>query len=174
MTPIEFVSATGNEGMFSQRVAQSLRPIYQGRKGDSGWRSQPNYSRRRKSFALDNGIGEVCGAQHDRIDLVWLNPRLRLHLPHCRKDATGHIGSGRRFGRGNHVQSVHQHGVGVCPTHVNSDSHNLLSLVNYSIKTILLSGIQPTGTLAPTGNISRSLMLCDSATSRKSPGSFIS
>jgi hypothetical protein len=115
------VSALQHHDLAPHQGGKILGPVAEWRQ--RGTRRQADADRRhaREIASLNDGVGEVRGADHDGVDRTGGADRGQ-QLTQRRSDATSHVGRCRRLDRVNDGLAVEQDGVGVGATDVDSDA----------------------------------------------------
>jgi hypothetical protein len=121
LASVEFVPAVDEVGVAAERVRQIVRPIDEGGERRGSGESQPDRRRRLQPPPLDDGVGEVGGADHHPRDLAGRRAGGLQDVAQRGGDAARDVLRRRRLDLGDDLRAGHQHGVGVRPPDVDPD-----------------------------------------------------
>jgi hypothetical protein len=123
LAPIEFVAAAQHVAMAADGGRQIVRPIGQRRQGPSRRKTEADRRHRNQTPPLDDGVGEVRGADHHRPDVGSGNFGFAQQIAQHADDAGTDVRRCRRLAPSEHVEPVHQNGVGIGASDIDADAH---------------------------------------------------
>ena len=116
------MAAVAHIRVVADRLLQPWRPVDHRRQGLRGRQAQADRRRRHQPLGLHHGVGEVSGANHHRHHARRLYVAVGDELAKRRDDAAGHVRGGRGLDLAQHTLTVHQDGVCIGASDVNTDT----------------------------------------------------
>ena len=122
---VEFVAAMREIAVEAQRRAKVLGPVDHRREAFGRRQAKSERGDLEEALALHNGIREMRGADHQGLDLAVGGPPVLQDRFERADNSAADIGRGLRLVPAQDLESVHQDGVGIGSTDIDTDMHVL-------------------------------------------------
>ena len=106
--------------MAADGALQAVRPVHQRGQELGGGKRQPDHGSGREVPLFQQGVGEMGGSHHDRVN-PGVSGQVGQQSLQRGNDAGGNIARGGGLDRGNQPCAVHQDGIGIGPANVNAN-----------------------------------------------------